>query len=154
MKNRFLFLFTVLFVSFSCERPEQIEYEYETNPQYTWGYAAYWGNYYADYGIDNNVLSLTAFTNDLTTDEQGSLVGNGQYLYLEDVFLTPEQKVFTNGTYVVSDSGEAFTIAPGSLYKEDGVEYNTGAFIYYVEENANFSTIKFIVEGSMTISKV
>ena len=153
MKNLFLPLIFVFFLVSSCEKKEEFIYEYEKNPQYTWGYARFWGAYYADYEIDSNVLSLSAFTTSLSANDEGDLIGTGQYLFIEDIFIASSDTLFPTGTYHISDSGDAFTIARGEVYTEDNVKYDIGARVYYIEENENYSIRKFIDKGSMTVSR-
>lgn len=152
------YLFTVVlalaFLISSCEKKEEYVYEYEKNPLYTWGYAEFWGAYYSDYGIDNNVLSLSLLTQFLEVDENYNLVGAGQYLYLEDIFISPDKNTLEAGTYTISDSGDAFTIAPGEEYEVDGQKYDIGAFVYFMEANEAFSKRKFVVGGTMHVSFV
>jgi len=150
-KQIYLYIFFISLVFQACERREVFEYEYEKNPQYSWGYAEFWGAHYAHYGLDNHVLSLYAFTDSLSLTDNGYLTGFGQYLHLEDIFISPSDTLFPAGDYVVSASGEAMTIAPGELFDEDGVKYDLGAYIFYFEKNDYFSVRKFIVDGKMTV---
>lgn len=151
-KQFYLYLFFIILVIQACERKPVVVYEYEKNPQYSWGYAEFWGAHYANYGLSNHVLSLYALTDSLTFNKNGYLVGFGQYLYIEDIFISPADTLFPAHVYEVSASGDAFTIAPGELFDEDGVKYDVGAYIYYIEKNDYFTTRKFIVDGSMEVS--
>lgn len=154
MKHSLISLVFLLLILSSCERKEPFVYKYETNPQYTKGYVEFWGAYYSRYDNAQNVLSLSAFTDSLLVDDEGQLYGFGQYLYLEDIFLLPNDTVFSPGDYTVSDSGEAFTIAPGEIYKDkDDVIKDIGACIYFYEPVASNSIRKFIIEGKMTVSQ-
>ena len=151
-KQVYLYMLCISLLLQACERREIFEYEYEKNPQYSWGYAEFWGPHYAPYGTDNHVLSLYAYTDSLSFNENGYLTGYGQYLYLEDIFVSPADTLFPPGEYMVSSSGEAMTIAPGELFDEDGVKYDMGAYIYFLEKNDYFTKRKFVVDGSMTVS--
>jgi len=153
MKHLFYFsLLMSLLVLQSCEKPIRTEYKYETNPVFTWGEAYFWGDCYANYNIENHVLSLYAFTDSLQLNKQEKLTGFGQYLYLDDIFVSPADTLFPEGIYTVSASREAMTIEPGSLFKEDRIEMDRGACIYFFEKIDQLTTRKFIVEGSMTVS--
>lgn len=154
MKNALIPIMLLLLTLFSCEKKEEFVYEYETNPQYTWGYAEFYGAWYADYGVENNVLSLYAFTDSLLVNDESQLYGFGQQLFLEDIFLTPADTFFVEGEYQVSNSGEAFTIAPGEEFEEEGKKTDVGAYIIYYEKNDSYSIRKFIVDGSMTVAQV
>lgn len=149
-----VYLYIVCFILFlqACERREKFEYEYEKNPQYTWGYAQFWGAHYSHKGFDSNVLSLYALTDSLTVTKSGNIVGFGQHLVLNDIYIAPSDTIFPAGTYTIADTIAVFNIALGELYHDDGVKYDLGAYIYYIEKNEFFSTRKFIVSGSMQVS--
>ena len=125
---------------------------YEKNPQYTWGYAEFFGDYYIDYGNKNNVLSVSLFTDSLKITQLGALTGLGQYLFLEDVFQAPTDTMLQAGTYQVNDSGLPFTVAPGKNDTVDNEVYQIGAYISYYEYNTSNSTLKIITSGSFTVS--
>jgi hypothetical protein len=154
MKNVLIPVMLMLLTLFSCEKKEVFVYEYETNPQYTWGYAEFYGSWYAAKGVENNVLSLYAFTDSLLVNDESQLYGFGQYLFLEDIFLEPTDTLFPEGTYSISNSREAFTIAPGEEFEEEGKKADIGAYIIYYEKNDSYSIRKFIVDGSMTVVRV
>jgi len=125
---------------------------YETNPQYTWGYAEFFGEYYGGYGNKNNVLSISLFSESLKLNDLGNLTGLGQFLFLEDVFQAPTDTLLQEGTYQVNDSGLPFTVAPGKNDTVDNAVYPIGAYISYYESNAANSTLKIITSGSFTVS--
>jgi len=126
---------------------------YETNPQYSWGYAEYFGAYYKpENGNKNNVLSVSLFTDSLKINTVGNLTGLGQYLFLEDVFQSPTTVFLEAGTYTVNNSGLPFTITPGKNDTIDNEVYPIGAYISYYEYNAANSTLKTISKGSLTVS--
>lgn len=126
---------------------------YETNPQYSWGYAEFFGNYYANYGNKNNVLSVSLFTDSLKINSLGNLTGLGEFLFLEDVFQAPTDTFLQVGTYTINNSGNPFTIAPGKNDTVDNAVYPIGAYISYYESNAANSTMKLISRGSCTVSR-
>ena len=153
MKKLSLFIF--LFATFltSCGGGQlNSSLVYEKNPQYSWGYAEFFGNYYTNYGNKNNVLSISLFTDSLKVNQLGSLTGLGQYLFLEDVFQAPADTLLRVGTYQVSDSGLPFTVAPGKNDTVDNEVYPIGAYISYYEYNTANSTLKIIKSGSFTVS--
>jgi len=125
-------------------------YVYNTNPTYSWGYAEFYGAYYANYGNNDNVISLSLFSDSLKINDIGSLVGIGQYLFLEDVFIAPTDTLLPNGTYTISDSGLPFTVSPGKNDTVDNEVYPIGAFISYYEVNSARSTLKLITGGTLT----
>ncbi len=126
---------------------------YEKNPQYSWGYAEFFGDYYSpENGNKNNVLSVSLFTDSLKVDVVGNLTGLGQYLFLEDVFQAPSDTLLREGTYTINNSGKPFTVAPGRNDTVDSAVYPLGAYISYYEYNPANSTMKLISSGSFTVS--
>ncbi len=140
------------FISCKDNTPNQ-PYQYELNPAYTWGYVVFYGDYYADYLNKNNVLTVNLFTDSLKINNQNELLGYGQYLFLEDVFVAPSDTLLPEGIYRVDNSGEPFTIAPGINDTIDNQVYTLGAVINYYEPNPLKSTQKLIVGGKMTVSR-
>ncbi len=155
MKNLiFVLLFSsVLFVSCKTNDPA-LEYKYNTNPTYSWGYAEFYGPYYSEYMNDNNVISLSLFSDSLLVDSTGSLDGIGQYLFLEDIFISPTDTILPDGVYEISKSEAPFTVAPGEKFKADNNEYVIGASIYFIEKKSNFSVQKLISRGSFTVESM
>jgi len=144
-------LFLIVLLS-SCEKKEPFVYDYEDDPLYTWGYADFWGNYYQANAIDENVLTLSLFTNKLSIDAaSGKLQGTGQYLYLEDIFVTPADTLLPEGTYTVSTATAPFHLAPGRELDVDGQKFEIGAFVYFVEPNELYTVTKFISSGTMKV---
>lgn len=132
-------------------------YVYQTNPTFTWGFAEFYGNYYHNYSIDDNVLNINLFSEGLGVDAEKNLVGIGQYLILEDVFVNAADTLLPAGTYTAVDSiidVKPFTFLKGKEYKEktssDGIP--SGAYIYYFENEVSKNTIKYIVSGTFTVS--
>lgn len=154
MKKLVLCFLALGIILSSCERNVSTGYVYEDEPAYTWGFAEFWGNYYQKYGNENHVLTLSLFTDSLGLDEEYNLLGFGQYLYLEDIFVASGDTILPEGDYTVSASGEPFTIAPGENLDIDGVKYPVGAQIYYLEKKSVYSTRKFIVDGEMSVSLI
>ncbi|MDO9154431.1 MAG: hypothetical protein Q7U47_12150, partial [Paludibacter sp.] len=66
-----LILMVGLLVSSCVERNPIFKYNYNKDPKYTWGYAQFYGKYYADYGINNNVVTLSLFSDSLSINDKG-----------------------------------------------------------------------------------
>jgi len=148
----FLIVFVATFLTSCVGGQLNQQLVYEKNPQYTWGYAEFFGDYYLpENGNKNNVLSVSLFTDSLKINEVGSLTGIGQYLFLEDVFQAATDTLLQAGTYTVNDSGLPFTVAPGKNDTVDNAAYPIGAYISYYESNAANSTLKTITGGSFTV---
>jgi len=149
--NLLIIVFTIFLVSCGGGTAYN-QLVYEKNPAYSWGYAEFFGNYYSNYGNNNNVLSVSLFTDSLKLNTRGNLTGLGQFLFLEDVFQAPTDTLLQDGTYTINDSGKPFTVAPGKNDTVDNTLYPIGAYISYYEYNAANSTMKLISHGSFTVS--
>jgi hypothetical protein len=154
MKNFTLLIFILAGLMTSCGGGQlNPQYVYEKNPQYTWGYAEFYGAYYfTENSNKNNVLSISLFTNSLKINNAGSLTGLGQFLILEDVFISPTDTILPVGNYTVNNSGLPFTVAPGKNDTVDNDVFPIGATISYYEENSAKSTLKIISSGSLKVS--
>lgn len=154
MKKLILLIFVLAIILSSCGDGQlSSALVYEKNPQYTWGYAEFFGDYYADYANKNNVLSLSLFTDSLKLNDLGELSGFGQYLFLEDVFQAPADTMLQVGTYNVNNTGLPFTVAPGKNDTVDNQVFPIGAYISYYEYITANSTLKLISRGSFTVSR-
>jgi hypothetical protein len=147
-----LSVFACLFAS--CKYEPVVLYTYNANPKYSWGYVEFFGKEYADYGITNNVLSVSLFSDSLSIDSVGSLQGLGQFLFLEDVYVAPTDTLLPVATYTISNSHEAYTVSPGKNDTVGAEIFPIGAYISYYEANASKSTLKFISEGTFTVSRL
>ena len=151
--NFIIFIFlSVLLASCKTDTPNP-PYVYENEPEFTWGYAQFYGNYYSNYNLNNNVLTVNLFTDGLSVNENNELVGTGQYLILEDVFVAPLDSVLTAGTYTISAGGEPLTFFSGIKYEENNQEVPSGAYIYYIEQDVSKSKIVYIKDGTFTVSR-
>lgn len=146
-----LLLVSVFLISCGSYEP-YVKYKYNYAPAYTWGYAEFYGDYYKSYNNTNNVISLSLFSDSLFINSDNELDGTGQYLFIEDLFVEPSDTMLPAGKYTVSASGEAFSFYRGEKFDVDDVSYTIGAYIYYVEKNSAFSTVKLIDRGSFTVS--
>ena len=150
--NSLILFMGILFTSCNGGEPP-LPYTYNANPRYTWGYAEYFGKEYAAYGINNNIFSLSLFSDSLSVDSTGSLIGTGQYLFLEDIYVTSIATTLPNGTYKIDTTGLSLTASPGKNDTVDAEIFPIGATISYYEENASKSKLKFITEGTFTVTK-
>ena len=155
MKNIHLLTLLFLGILYSCKGSEPIQpYVYETNPHYYLGYEDFYGAYYAEYGNLNKTISLSLFSDSLKLNDNKELVGFGQYLFLEDIFVAPTDTILPVGTYRITNSEltEPFTIYAGKNDTIDSEVYPIGAYISYFEQNSAKSTYKLITQGSFTLS--
>lgn len=162
MKKLFLKIFfpsLIVVLLASCNgTTSSLSYVYQTDPQYTWGFAEFFGSYYSNYSIPENVVALNLFSDGLGIDTtENSLTGYGQYLILEDVFINSTDTFLAEGTYTAVDTItdiKPFTFLSGKAFEEKSSsdEISSGAYIYYLEENDSKSTIKYIASGTFTVT--
>ena len=154
MKTYILLSLLVLNLLSSCNgrEPDQ-PYLYELNPQYTSGYAQFYGGNSAGSQNPNNVLSVSLFTDSLKFNIDGTPEGVGQQLFLRDIFISPTDTFLPEGTYLASKSGKPFTFLIGEKLIVDERSYTLGATIHYYEKNSSISTEKLIVDGSFSVSR-
>lgn len=139
----------------SCKDGDPIPpYVYNANPHYAWGYAEFYGAYYANKGFKNNTLTVSLFSDSLTLTDKGELVGYGQYLFLEDVFVAPSEVYLLEGKYTINETGNPFTVFAGMNDTIDSEVYTIGAYITYYEENATKSKIKLISKGTFDVKVI
>ncbi len=145
-----LILLTVLA---GCNRIEPAApYNYEINPKLNWGYALFYGNYYQNYEIESNVLTLNLFSDKLYVNEDSELEGYGQFLVMEDVFVAQGDTLLPSGTYHLDDeSGEPFTFFGGKRFKDNHNTIPSGAYLYYIEREPLRSKTAYIEAGNMTV---
>ncbi|OIP82265.1 MAG: hypothetical protein AUK44_08080 [Porphyromonadaceae bacterium CG2_30_38_12] len=149
----FLLAFIVLLLLHACVGNDPApKFAYEANPAYTGGYVEFFGPYYAEYKNNNNVISLSIWSDSLHVNDQETLVGFGQFLSIEDIFVSPTSHFLPAGIYRASESGEAFTFYPGKKIEVDAMSINTGAFIYYFEKIVKYDIQKYIANGSFEVS--
>lgn len=151
-KIKLLSLFFIVFLASCNDYSPLPPYVYEANPHYAFGYAEFYGSYYAEYGNLNNTLSVSLFSDSLKITENGELAGYGQFLYLEDVFVAPTDTFLAPGTYSIEDSGKPFTAFKGTNDTINGDIYHSGAYINYYEKTASKSIVKLINAGTFTVS--
>ncbi len=152
MKKTIIYRILLLFLLFfsSCEEQKYAKVGYQTNPKFTWSFAQFYGDYYSNYNISNNVLTLHFFTDGLKLVD-GQLVGQGQYLILEDVFLAPNDTLLPKGTYLPKETGEPFSYFCGKYFYDNTDKNPAGAYLYYIDGNAK-SSIKLIKEGKINVN--
>lgn len=147
MKHITYILLAIILLLQSCGSNEpRFKYQYNLNPSYKWGYAEFYGAYYKGAGFDNNVVSLSLFSDSLTVAD-GGLVGNGQYLFIEDVFIALGDTILPPGRYFAAKTGKPFTFFPGEVLKIDKNEFAVGPFLFYKEKRKAFSVQRFVSHG-------
>lgn len=151
-RSIFLLVFATLLACCKPDTPTP-PYKYESNPEFTWGMADFYGDYYnhGNSPIENNVVTLSLFTEKLFINEQNQLDGTGQYLIVEDIFSAPGDTLLREGTYLVAETGEPFTFFSGKKFEDNRETIPSGTYMYYIESDPTKSKITYITGGSMTI---
>lgn len=149
----FAIVFTVFFMSSCYDREPRFEYKYNDKPAYSWGYAEFYGDFYNYADIDRNVLTLSLFSDSLYVNDEGSLAGHGQYLFVEDIFISATDSVLPAGVYRADTTAAPMTFYPGELFEVDENKYPVGAYLYYIEKRQAFSTVKYISRGSFDLKR-
>lgn len=170
---KILVILSVILTAMACNNNEpSAPYSYELNPVYTDIGLGYYGAYYADYGYPNHVLSLQFFSDGMLNEDKTQIIAPGQYLLIDDLFISEEKAewlinalnpvegdnsitieellTLLEGSYQVSDTGDAYTFFPGEILEVDNFSFRTGARIYYLEESHEH--YKMISGGEFTIS--
>lgn len=154
MKNLQLLIVASFVLLVSCTSNEPyLPYTYNANPIYTKGYVEFFGNEYSGYQINQNVLSVSLFSESLI-DSTGEINGSGQFLRLEDVFVASTDTLLPLGTFTISNTHQPFTVLPGKNDTVGSEVFQIGAFIQYYEPIASKSIKKLITEGTFTVSIV
>ena len=151
----FLLVFAALLASCKPEAPTP-PYKYESKPQFTWGFAEFYGDYY-NHGvqpIENNVVTLNLFTEKLFLNDKNQLDGVGQYLIIEDIFNAPTDTLLPDGNYNVAETAEPFTFFGGKKFEDNREAIPSGAYIYYIESDPTKSKNAYITDGAMTINAI
>ena len=150
-----IFVFASLLVSCNGGDPPT-PYAYNTSPIYTKGYVEFFGAEYKykGYGVSNNLLSVSLFSEKLTTDSATqALMGVGQFLFLEDVYIAPADTILPSTTYTINDTHQPYTVSPGKIDTIGTEVFPIGAYITYYEQNASKSIIKYITSGTFVVSR-
>lgn len=151
MKQFVVFLLSAI-ILVACKPDEpKAKYVYEAKPHYNWGYAEFYGPYYSDYKITNNIIALSLFSDSLKVSKAGELSGLGQYLSIEDIFVPSDINYLPEGTYISSKSGLPFTFYPGEQFPVDELKIGVGANLFYFEKNKAFTIKKYISRGSFNV---
>lgn len=117
----------------------------QTSFSFNQAFTSNWGDYY-EYGTNNFDMYLLEST--LSTDAEGKLTGNGNYIYLE--FNVPiMQDNINEADFILSTTGAANTFFPGDTIQSDGQTYFIGSRV--VNKSGTSNSIKRITDGSFSI---
>lgn len=111
------FIFVILGQFVGCKPDEpRYQYKYNDKPVYSWGYAEFYGSFYNYAEIPQNVVTLSLFSDSLFVNDEGSLAGHGQYLFIEDIFISANDTLLPSGVYKADTTAAPMTFYPGELF--------------------------------------
>ena len=84
--------------------------------------------YDADSEDDKKLIVLRLHDNSLSFDKEGNAIGNGLFLNL-CLYIPISRDSLPLGDFVVSNSGNQYTVAPGEITQTDGRYYVTGSYL-------------------------
>ncbi len=113
---------------------------------YDKGQAVFYGAYYAEEGVEQNVVALDMYSKGLSLDSAGYMVGSGVNLYISDIFLPEQDSFLVETTYVSDTTGNVFTFLPGVNYEGQ----ISGAYVLEVTDGA-LSSAEVFPEGSFNV---
>lgn len=145
MNKRFItyLLLTSLLVACNTPTPdEKKEYERILDK----GYAVFYGDYYSDAGLKNNILSLDLYSSGITLDNSGRATGAGTNVYLSDIFLQPTDTFLPQGKYVTDTTAAPMTFLAGIQYEGEV----SGAYLLDIKENGY--SVLLVRRGEMNVS--
>jgi hypothetical protein len=151
-KNNLLVIAIITVCLASCVPTPNVQTGYNNNPDYTHGFAYYYGAYYSNYGNPNTVLSLHLLTDSLVVNDYGELEGVGNYLSISEIFLPPDEVFLPDGEYTAANSEDAFTFSKGGIFSADSLDYIVGSCVYYIEKNAQASKSRLVESGKFTVT--
>lgn len=120
--------------------------ELNSATEFNTGYAFFYGAYYAEDGIDRNVVVLDLYSPKLGLDSLGVIRGTGTNFYLSDIFLLPKDTLLPATTYKSDTTAAPLTFLPGMNY-EGNV---SGAYLLDIVDS-QISRITLLTEGGFTL---
>jgi len=138
-----------LIVLTACDNTVQAPYVYKSNLEFTTGKAEFYGNYFANYQNNNNVISLSLYSDSLLINNKTSV---GQHLNFDNIFIPAADSILPEGTYKNDTTGNSFTFIAGTKIIANGYYQTVGAILNYWEPLPKNSTSKLITDGTFTVS--
>ena len=120
--------------------------ELNSATEFNTGYAFFYGAYYAEDGIDRNVVVLDLYSPKLGLDSLGVIRGTGTNFYLSDIFLPLKDTLLPATTYKSDTTAAPLTFLPGMNY-EGNV---SGAYLLDIVDS-QISRITLLTEGGFTL---
>ncbi len=109
-------LLLTLFTLLGCKKTDPVVNPTTAGNTFESGYSVFYGSYYDYLGIQENVVTLSLLSPNLSIDTAGYYVGTGTNLILTDVFISQVDTFLPTGHYTADDNGLAMTFLPGKSY--------------------------------------
>lgn len=148
MKKYFLILFSLLMLA-SCRQsntPSTPSGTYATT--FNLGQLEYYGAYYAEAGLESGVMAIDLYSEGLTLNRKGYMVGTGTNLYFSDIFIdiADSANLKKDAVYSSDTTGMPLTFLPGTYYEGNF----TGAYLLSITEG-QLTGYTLIPEGSLSL---
>ncbi len=132
----------------ACQAPNNPTKVASVDTELDKGKVTFYGAYYAEEGLNYNVLDLDLLSEHLSYDSLGHIVGTGTNLYFSDIFLSPTDSLLQEGIYTADTIPAERTFLPGMNY-EGGV---SGAYLLQIVDN-QVSRIILIDKGTFHLTQ-
>ena len=114
--KRIAYILILMLVVAACNTPTPRERKDIGDKNFTSAYVKFYGAHYASRGIENNVIDLDLYSEGLSLDSTGHIVGTGTNVYLSDIFIAKTDSALIEGSYVSDTTGGEYTFLPGVNY--------------------------------------
>lgn len=144
--NKLHYILIFLLVLVGCRPVNPPVRPVQRASEYVLGYEESYGRFYGD-SVPYRVFALDLYSEGVSLDSTGHIVGTGWNLYLSDIFLSLDSDSLLSGEYHSSSSPEAFTFLPGVFYED----MPHGAYLLQIEDGG-IAGISTFSDGVMTIT--
>ena len=148
--HKYLLTLALIVALLACTQTSNTPHQnnnFTMNTPFTQARAVYYGPFYEDMGLSTQVFEMEFFTQGLSLDSMGYLVGTGYHLYITDLFALTSDSIPPQDTYTVDsiNYGQPQTIMPG---KRIG-DFLIGAQLTHVGQE--FITSHLLTQGTLQL---
>ncbi|MCM1034408.1 MAG: hypothetical protein NC038_01805 [Paludibacter sp.] len=141
MRKQVILYIIISALCIGCKEKTVIEKK-QRETFYNSGSAVFYGAYYEENGILQNVISLDLYTPGVSLDSTGHIIGTGVNLYFSDIFIAPQDTLLPAGTYESDTTALPYTYLPGMDF--DG--NISGAYLLDISDGA-LSSVEILSNG-------
>ena len=147
-KHYYILVLFALALSFeACKKDEPTKTDTDnTQTEFTTAYCVQHGKFYADKGVEAEVLSVDFYSQGISLDSLGYMSGTGTNLYFSDIFSLSNQLI--EGLYTADTTAKQFTFLPGKNY--EGMNFNGCYFLNLQDDEVQ--SIEIIEQGSFRVA--